>query len=287
MADRLLFPVARVLRLWAMYAKMDFLLVARDLKLFLTWAVSDLVLNVAGVLGLFLLAQRFAGIGTWTRDQVLFLLGYGAAADGLLSMFFGYNIAYISRRLGRGQFDHTLIQPQPIWISLLTEGFSPAFGLPVLLPGIGLMVWSACRLSLPITPAWTGLLLLNLIASAAVMLAFQFLWGSLAFYAPRSAEEINSSTIGLMSQLRVFPLDNLGPFLTGSLLTVLPVGFVAWRPVQALLGPGSLASYPALLYQTPLAALIFWLMATAAFTKGFRHYVRVGSQRYSSFGHRR
>jgi len=286
-AERSLANVARVLRLWAMYATMDFLLVARDLKLFLTWAFSDLVLNLAGALGLFLLAERFAGIGRWTTDQVLFLLGYGATADGILSMFFGYNIAYISRRLGRGQFDHTLIQPQPIWMSLLTEGFSPAFGLPVLLPGICLMVWSARSLALPASPAWTGFLLLNLVASAAVILAFQFLWGSLAFYAPRSAEEINSSTIGLMSQLRVFPLDNLGAFLTGSLLTVLPVGFVAWRPVQALLGSSGPAVFPAPLWQTPLAALVFWLMASAAFTKGFRHYVRVGSQRYSSFGHRR
>jgi ABC-2 type transport system permease protein len=285
MVKRWLSHMARILRLWAMYAKMDFLLVARDLKLFLTWAVSDLVLNVAGLLGLFLLAERFAGIGTWTKDQILFLLGYGAAADGVLSMFFGYNIAYISRRLGRGQFDHTLIQPQPIWMSLLTEGFSPAFGLPVLLPGIGLMMWSVRSLSLHVSPAWLGFLLLNLVASAAVILAFQFLWGSLAFYAPRSAEEINSSTLSLMSQLRVFPLDNLGAFLTGSLLTVLPVGFVAWRPAQALLGAGGPA--PVSLWQTPLASLVFWLMAAVAFTKGFRHYVRVGSSRYSSFGHRR
>ena len=81
--------------------------------------------------------------------------------------------------------------------------------------------------------------------------------------------------------MRIFPLDNLGSLLTGTLLTVLPVGFVAWRPAQALLGLN-----PAALWQTPLAAVAFWLLAATAFKKGFRHYARVGSQRYSNFGHR-
>ena len=50
-----------------------------------------------------------------------------------MNMFFGYNVLTISRRLGRGQLDHTLVQPQPIWLSLLTEGFMPFSGSPVLL----------------------------------------------------------------------------------------------------------------------------------------------------------
>ena len=75
--------------------------------------------------------------------QVLFMLGYATVVSGLMNMFFGYNVLFISRRLGRGQLDHTLIQPQPIWLSLLTEGFMPFSGSPMLLPGIALMVWSA------------------------------------------------------------------------------------------------------------------------------------------------
>jgi ABC-2 type transport system permease protein len=121
------------------------------------------------------------------------------------------------------------------------------------------------------------------VASLAVVLAFSFLWGSLAFWAPLAAEEISSSSVQLLSQLKPFPLDGLGPLLLSGLLTVVPVGFVAWYPSRALLGldpPGWSG------WATPLMAVIFALATSWLFRKGLRYYGRSGSQRYSSLGHR-
>src|SRR2546425_6042505 len=100
----------------------------RDSRQFLIYFLSDAVLNVAAVTATLLLAERFDGIGAWTKHQVLFMLGYGLIVSGVLNTLFTYNVLYISRRLGRGQLDHTLIQPQPLVISLLTEGFAPFSG---------------------------------------------------------------------------------------------------------------------------------------------------------------
>jgi ABC-2 type transport system permease protein len=274
----------RLFRLWKVYAYLDILLLTRDLKTFLMWYLSDMVMNAAAVTGMLLLAERFAGIGIWTKYQVLFMLGYAAVVGGIIATFFSYNVSMISRRLGRGQFDHTLIQPQPIWMSLLTEGFSPTFGTAMLLPGIGLMLWAGSRLALPVSLAWIGLLGLSLLASTTVVLAFQFLWGSLAFWAPRAAEEISSSSMQLIEQLKAFPLDGLGAALAGGLLTILPVGFVGWYPCRALLGLDRTLWGP---WITPAAALGFAALAALVFARGRRHYGRVGSQQYSSFGHRR
>ena len=273
----------RLLRLWRMYAALDFTFLMADVKLALIWYISDGIVNLASITAVLLLAERFAGIGAWTRDQIVFMLGYATLGSGLLSMFFGYNVLTISRRLGRGQLDHTLIQPQPIWLSLLTEGFMPFSSAPMLLPGIGLLAWATSRLPLAITPGWLALLALNLAASSAVVLAFSFLWGSLAFWAPRAAEEISSSSTTLLYQLKPFPLDGLGPLLLGGMMTVLPVGFVAWYPCRALLGldPSGWAGVI-----TPLAALAFSIVTSLIFLKGLRHYGRTGSQRYSSLGHR-
>ena len=245
--------------------------------------VADSVLSVAQITGMWLLSERFGGIGVWNRTQIVFLLGYAATVGALIDMFFGFNVAYISRRLGRGQFDHTLIQPQPVWMALLTDGFAPFSASIMLFPGIGLMAWSASKLGLQISPLWLLGLAGSVLASITVVLAFQFLWGSLAFWAPRSAEEISSSTNRLMSHLRVYPLDGLSGILAGSLLTVLPVGFVAWYPCRALLG---LEHAPLSLFLTPIASLLLALAAAFVFQQGRRHYGRVGSQRYSDRGHR-
>ena len=275
--------VRRLLRLWRMYAVLDFTFLMADMKLALIYYFSDGIVNLASVTATLLLADRFAGIGAWNRYQVVFMLGYATIVSGLMNMLFGYNVLTISRRLGRGQLDHTLVQPQPIWLSLLTEGFMPFSGSSVLLPGIGLLVWATGKLSLAITPGWLALLALNLAASSVVVLAFSFLWGSLAFWAPLAAEEISSSSINLLYQLKPFPLDGLGPLLLSGLLTIVPVGFVAWYPCRALLGldPSGWSGWT-----TPLMAVIFALVTSWLFQKGLRYYGRTGSQRYSSLGHR-
>jgi ABC-2 type transport system permease protein len=275
--------IRRFLRLWKMYAVLDFTFLMSDMKLALTWYLSDALVNLASVTATLLLAERFAGIGAWNYHQVVFMLGYATMVGGLMYVFFGYNVMTISRRRGRGQLDHTLIQPQPIWLSLLTEGFMPFSGSSVLLAGIGLLVWAIGKLALAISPGWLALLALNLVASLAVVLAFSFLWGSLAFWAPLAAEEISSSSVQLLGQLKPFPLDGLGPLLLSGLLTVVPVGFVAWYPSRALLGldPSGWSGW-----STPLMAVVFALATSWLFRKGLRYYGRTGSQRYSSLGHR-
>ena len=273
----------KLLRLWRVYAYLDFMWMTRDLRFFLYCFFSDVVLNLAAISGTLLLAERFAGLGAWSEPQVVFMLGYGMLVSGLLNTFFGFNVLHISRRLGRGQLDHTLIQPQPLWMSLLTEGFMPISGSAILLPALGLLLWAGQALGLRLEARWLGLLVLQLLSSTTVALAFSFLWGSLAFWAPRAAEEISSSALGLVYQLKPFPLDGSGPWLTGGLLSVLPVGFVAWYPCRFLLGLDSSFGKG---MATPLAALVFALAAAWAFAKGKKHYERTGSSRYLSFGHR-
>ncbi len=273
----------KLLRLWGVYAYLDFMFMTRDLRFFLHCFFSDAVLNLAAVSGTFLLAERFAGLGGWSQPQVVFLLGYGMLVGGLINTFFGFNVLYISRRLGRGQLDHTLIQPQPLWLSLLTEGFTPISGSAILLPASGLLLWAGATLGLGSAARWWALFVLQALSSAAIALSFSFLWGSLAFWAPRAAEEISSSALRLVYQLKPFPLDGSGPLLMGGLLSLLPVGFVAWYPCRFLLG---IALSPWDGAATPLAAFFFALLASWAFTRGKKHYERTGSSRYLSFGHR-
>jgi ABC-2 type transport system permease protein len=292
----------RLFRLWGVYTYLQILWVTRDFKQFISYFASDFILNSAGVAAVFLLAERFGGIGAWPKTAVIFMLGYAMVVRGLLEMLFGFNVLWISRRVGRGQLDHTLIQPQPVWVTLLTEGFCPFDGSPAMLAGAGLMAWALRGMSLPVTAGWWGWLALNVLGSAAVVMAYSFLWGSLAFWAPRAAEEVSSSALRAMYQLRVFPLEGVGPLLLGGLLTALPAGFAAWLPCKALLGsegvgewgsgtaaPHSLVSSltHSLLLWTPLAGLVFGVLAAVVFRKGMVRYGRVGSSRYLSFGHRR
>jgi ABC-2 type transport system permease protein len=213
------------------------------------------------------------------------MLGYALLVRSSIGMVFNYNLAHISRRIGRGQLDHLLIQPQPLWTALLTEGFAPLTGSGMLLPAAALLVSAGRQLDLPVSLAWCGLFGVDLLASIVIMQSFEYLWGSLAFWLPRAAEEINSHTWDLLATLTPFPLDGLSGWALASLVTVVPAGLVAWYPSRALLGiepisPGSAAA-------TPAAAMLFGALAYSTFRRGLQHYGRTGSTRYLDYGHRR
>ena len=276
-------PVVQIIRRWRVQAYLDFMWMTRDFKFFLINVVSDFILSLSGVMAVFLLAERFAGIGAWSQDQILFMLGYAALVQGLLEMFFGYNVLAISRRIGRGQLDHTLVQPQPLWMALLTEGFMPFSGCWGAIVGLGISAWSLGRLDMAVEPGWWLCYGVHLLASCAVVLAFSYLWSALAFWSPVGAEEISSRAIGFAWQLKSFPLDGLHPLLVNGLLSVLPVGFVAWYPCRVLLGIDQGAGS---LWTTPIFACALSLVALIAIKKGMNHYGHTGSQRYLRWGHR-
>jgi ABC-2 type transport system permease protein len=273
-----------VLRLWAAQARIDALVVLRGPRVALSWYAADLLIAVAGVSGTFLLAARFDGIGGWSRDEVLFMLGFAMASRGLVEVCCGWNVAFVSRKIGRGQLDHTLIQPLPLATALLLEGFAPITGSPPLVAGLGLLGYATVGLALAPGPLWLTLLALNLLAAAVILLAFAYAWGSLAFLAPRGAEEINSQTTALIGQLRVFPLDGVPAALRAGLLSVVPAGLAAWLPSAALLGKRSALDGA---WITPLCAVGFAALAVWIFRRGLSHYGRTGSVRYVDHGFRR
>jgi ABC-2 type transport system permease protein len=274
----------RLGQLWWVHGKMDALWMARDFAALLSFLLSDLIGATATVTATMLLAERFGGIGRWTTADMGFMLGYALLVNGLPLIFCNYNVAYVSRRIGRGQLDHSLLQPQPLALALLTEGFAPVSALMGLVPGLALLGWALGNGAHPAVPIWPLVLLLDLAASSCIALSVSFAWGSLAFWAPRGAEELNSATWKLLDQLAPFPLDGLTGGLVVGLLTAVPTGFIAWYPCRALLG---LDRMPGAVAVTPLAAVAFVAATTIIFKKGLAHYARTGSGRYATGGHRR
>jgi ABC-2 type transport system permease protein len=276
--------LARLPRLWGLYARMDLLWIARGAKVAFSWYFADLLLAVGYAIWAFLLAARFDGIGVWSQAQVAFLLGLALFTRGVVDFAFNANMYAPSRRVGRGQLDHMLLMPQPLWVTIASDGFMPFSCSGTLIGGTIALVWSVHALALPITFAWLLLLALYVASAALIMMSFAYLWGSLAFIAPRGAEELNSTTTRMLEQLKPFPLDGVGVGLSALLLSVVPAGFLAWLPSRVLLG---LDESTAALLWTPLAALVFASSAVFAFRLGLRRYARTGSTRYLAHGHRR
>ena len=272
--------VKTLLRLYRIYARMDVLWFLRDTRYCLLQMAADVVSAAACVSGIFLLAARFDGLGGMSRPEVLFLLGYATLIDGLYMLLFASNNAgQISRIIGRGQLDHCVLQPVPIWMQLLASGFAPVSGCSILLCGAALTAYAAHAGALHVS---VPLLLLCALCSCTVVISVVYVISCLAFYAPAAAEEIASDARGIFGEMKGYPLGGLAPALKAALCTVLPIGLTGWMPAQALIHHAGPSPYILLI----VAAAALLLLAQHVFRKGMKYYATIGCSRYSGFGHR-
>ncbi len=276
--------IKSLLRLWKLYARMDLNWLLQDKVTVLIVVLSETLSNLSGMAGVLLLAVRFGGVGGLTADEILFLLGFFELADGLGWMLFGnYNVIHISRRIGRGQVDHMLIQPRPLWMQLATEGFMPFSGCHGFIIGTILTAVAVSRLNISLSPVWFLLLLYYLVIHIVLRLSQSFLYGSMAFYKPVACEEISSMILDMNNQLGRFPLFGLPTWLSTVLHTVLPIGLLAYFPALALLrelGKPTELAFPF------LVASVFLTIALICFKKGLKHYAKYSCNRYKEMGHR-
>ena len=238
---------------------------------------ADFIYHSGEFLAPLLVALGFGHIGRWTVTDLAFMLAYGTVVAGVLDVFEG--VWSLSDHVSRGEMDHFLLQPHPVWLSLLTKQFSPIWNWPVMVLGVSALIWSIGALQLKPSPSWIGLLLMNLIASVTVKSAYMNIWGSLAFWAPRGAERASTVAADLAGEI-TYPLDTLPSSLKAALVSAVPTGLFAWLPSRALLGLG--ASFE--VWVTPLAAAFLAVLAVLLFRAGMRHYMKTGSRRYVGVG---
>ncbi len=272
----------RILALLGVYARMDLASLLRDTSFALYAITADTIANISGISGIFLLAWRFDGIGGMGKYEVLFMLAFANIVNGLLQIAGGCNALYVSRIIGRGQWEHMFIMPLPFGVQLMI-GIFPFTCMSNFFTGIILMIISVIKLGLVMQWWWLPVFVGYVVVAAIVYIALSYLASSLAFYAPVQCEEISSYVLGALSHTSTFPLSGMPRFLLLPLLTVLPAGLIAWFPSLVLLGKRPL-DLSALL--PVFVALILSLSAAYFFKKGFRYYVKKGINRYIWGGHR-
>ncbi len=277
--------IAQLFRLWGIHAKLDLLWFLRDTKYCVLNIVADTVSTLAAISAIFLLAERFGNIGGMDRNQILFMLGYATLVDGVIQMFFSMNnVAWVSRLIGRGQLDHRLIQPVPLWMQFLTEGFIPVSGNSGLVCGIGITAYAISQIGLSTGILWVLGMAASVLMSVAVIISFSYTTSCVAFYAPVAGEEIATVSVDFFGSLKTIPIGGLSMTAKTLLSTVLPIGLTAWFPANVLLGQTPMGFHQALLI---VVTIVLAITATKMFRKGLKYYAKRGSIRYHDRGHRR
>lgn len=275
--------VKRIFKLWKLYARMDWVYTTQDPFTACVTILCETIMALSSFAGVALLAVQFGGVGSLTSAEVLVMLSFHIFAKGLESMLFGnYNVGQISRRIGRAQVDHMMIQPLPIWMQLLTEGFMPVSGCESMLCGLIALILFVPDAGVCVTPVWIALLVILALSRIAIRLAISYIAGTAAFYEPVGCEELSDVLLSLCDTVSDYPLSGMSRAVVGLLCTAVPLGVLTYLPGLILLGrlDALWTAWPAFI------AIVLAAIAATLFRKGMKHYVKVGCARYKAMGHR-
>jgi ABC-2 type transport system permease protein len=211
---------------------------------------------------IWVIANRFEMIGGWTWPELAFLLGFHVLGYSLGAMFTFVQLRNMEERVRNGTFDVLLVQPINPWAFLAFSGFNIEYGGHVTL-GIGLIAWAAPNAGIDWSIIAGLQLVLCLISAALLSGAILTMVAAVALILTRSRY-----LFGLYFdfwEMARYPLTIFAWPVQVLMLTIVPLGFMAYVPVASLLGKPVpfLGSYGGLasLIAGPAAVLVascFW-----------------------------
>ena len=240
-------------------------------SLVIAWVAQ--AFGYAGVfMQIWLILTRFENIGGWTWPQMAMLLGFHTLGYALGACFTLVQLRRMEEIVLGGEFDTLLVRPINPWAYLVFSGFNVEYGGHIVL-GAGLIIWALPHLGLVWTAGTAFLLAGGLISAALITASTITIIGAFALILGRARY-----LFGLYFdfwELSRYPASIFAPALQLMLLTVVPLGYMAFVPVSVLLGRpvpylGSFAEVAALAAGpiSVLAAMAFWRLCMNRYQGG-------------------
>lgn len=232
------------------------------------------VLNFVDVALIGFVLSRFQTIGGWSFWEIAFLTFFYLLVLGFENMF-AVHLLHIEHYIRLGTFDQFLVRPVPHLLQLLGRNLTIRYLDHLILGVIGLRL-SYVNLGLHWSLAEWIMFFVALFSSVILLGALVLALCSVAFWTVRSSPFV-FSTMEIQEAIQHYPITVFGrPFIL-AVTFVLPFAFMSYYPVLMLLGRQDEAMLPFLPYATPLAAVLFSLLALTIWGIGISRYQSTGS----------
>lgn len=221
-----------------------------------------------------LLTRFKGGLGNFPASGVLLIIGMRLLSHGLYVLIFS-NIAWLPRLVDEGRVDGYFLRPLPVFTQLLLSQFNVnaigdiAVGGSTLGFGIALvhLHWNA-GMALYIAAAVIGGLL--------VEAALQLMLACLLLRSPGS-RILGSWVDELMSTFGNYPLSIVPKVVQGLFTFLLPLAFVAYFPVEVVLGIAPKHGVMSVVvHWSPVAGVLLFALARRIWAYSLRHYHSAG-----------
>ena len=260
----------RYLTLYGWFLKQRFKILLEYRANFIIGAASTVVLQIAGLLTLWVVMRQVPSLNGWSFPEVLLVYGLITLAKSINHMFadnlwtIGWN--YIQA----GEFDRFLVRPVDPLFHLLADRFCHD-GLGNFLVGAALVAAASAELHLAWTPLTLTYLVLAVLSGGAIFIALNLITATSAFWIVESIPV--TQIVFNTHEFAKYPLSIYSRGIEVLLTWLIPYGFASFYPASYLLGRdvGPLA------WAGPFVALLLVIIAYRVWLFGLQHYQGTGS----------
>jgi ABC-2 type transport system permease protein len=242
---------------------------------FALWIVFGIVYHVAALAFVWVVVAQFGGLGDWSLEQVLFLVGLRLVAHAVFETVFG-NLDFVGEMVRAGTFDRMLIRPiSPLLQVLLVEFRVNGLGDVVIGLAIFLLVQPALHV------AWTPVALLYLvlvIAGSVLLEAGIFLIIASATFWIVQGESLVWWAGDMINTFGNYPLSIFPQGARYLFTFVFPIAFLAFFPAAVFLGrAGDVPFTPVFAYGAPLIGAAVFALGRLVWRFGLGHHQSTGT----------
>jgi ABC-2 type transport system permease protein len=262
--------MARYARLYGYFLLQRFKILMEYRVNFLIGASSTIILQIAGLLTIWVVMSQIPSLNGWTLNEVLLVYGLLTLSKSINHMF-ADNLWTIGMNYVRtGEFDRFLVRPIDPLFHLLADRFCHD-GIGNFLIGAGLVAVSSAALGIAWTPLNLLYLIVAVLSGGAIFIALNLITATSAFWIMDSIPV--TQIIFNTHEFAKYPL-NIYHRAIGVLLTwLIPYGFASFYPASYLLGK----DIGALAWMGPVVATVLLILGYRVWVFGLRHYSSTGS----------
>jgi len=191
---------------------------------FLMQSVMLMVSNIIFFSFWWIYFYNFPSLKGWKIEDLALLYGIVSASYGFVSVFFGGS-RYIARLIFEGDLDMMIVKPRPIILQLIAIKSVPS-GWGDFASSL-IMFWLSGYCKIETCP----LLLLTILFSSFVILAFSILLGSLAFWLG-NCHQLSKQIFEFLLTFSNYPESIYTGFVKLFLFTLIPSAFIGFIPVN-------------------------------------------------------
>jgi ABC-2 type transport system permease protein len=238
------------------------------------WMISNPLQFIMGFAIIKFVVESFGEINGWNYGQLAFLYGLSVISHALSMIFFvqGWFMGYY---VIEGDFDRYLTRPLGVLYQFFFTNIN-IFGVTDLIPGMLVFIYGCVKCEMAVNLLFILQVVVILVGATLIRGGIYILLGSTSFHT-RSAVDFGQYTQEIMDKTTMYPLSMYPESMQFILTYLIPVGWISFYPVSALLGIDS--AYNAMLVQliTLVVGILVMIVAGGYFDIGLRKYESAGN----------